>query len=231
MKVSASIIYAAADALLLSELAASGFTRVEAGSYRRQLDCGIDRIVVDADVSKQRFSILISHYPAAMNCIEQLVDCEAADRGFPVGPFLSAVGVRRRECFWPSKSEQVLRVSVLRVLDALQKVGIPWLEKLRDPSFFADEVDPVGALYAAFANERAGRLDAARSLYLEMRRRLAPAFHGKTPTGKVLQELGRQYVFVEEKLGADREIVRRVREFFPDMAATAVLGGGSGSAH
>lgn len=204
---SASKFYSEVEAAIGSSLEPNGFARTAPGEYRREGAEGEDVVAVDPDLRRGRFSLALCFYPAWTAVIDML-STPSAQRGFPCGPYLSPVGVGRREYFWPCKPGATLERSVASVKSALLQRGLPWLTDLRDPRNYAASVDPVAALYAAIAFEKAGDDSAARSFYQEVHRRMLGVLDRGGADEEFLRSAGRKYLFVARKLGIEDEVVR-----------------------
>jgi len=126
------------------------------------------------------------------------------DQGFPCGPYLSPAGVLRREKYWSCKNVSALEKSLSHVKKCLIDIGLPWLESLRDPVIFANNVDPAAVLIAGLANEVAGNEDIAADYYREMYSRLTRIMASSSER-QFLNEFARPFVFVTTKLGLDQE--------------------------
>jgi hypothetical protein len=211
MKLSIDDLYTAADRELAKVLLQEGFQSPQPGEYLRLDANGQDRILVDPDERKRGFSILLSYYPDDLRMIEELSDSNEP-RGFPCGPYLSPAGVGRREYLWSYGSREHLRASLDSARAALAERALPWLQLLRDPSRFAEEVDPVAALYGAYAYERAGDSANARRLYEEMYRRLVGGLGVGVSETEFLRRAGKKYIFVAKKLSVDEVRVKRFEQ-------------------
>jgi hypothetical protein len=191
-------IYTGFDSAVGEWLTELGFQAVRGGDYVRIDASGYDRIMLDPVLSKGRVAVMMSHYPRDLKVIDDLYAVEA--RGFPCGPYLNGVGgVQRREYWWRCRTMIDIPAMATAIKTALEKSGLQWLADLHDPIRFAQEVDPIGALYAAAAYERAGQYEKAEASYREMYRRL----HGNTerlPLGDFISSSGKLYLYVTKKL-------------------------------
>lgn len=91
---------------------------------------------------------------------------------------------------------------------ALQSVGLPWLDRLREPAFYLTQVTPYAEIVRALTAERAGELDVARTAFEEMYRRYKLIFEQVGP--RVPKHVARGLVLVAEKLGRDPELQREL---------------------
>lgn len=201
-------LYRRSDEVLGPYLAAKGFGGAQPGEYLRRLGQGTDRILVSRGPARKaaaHFAVFVSYYPDYMGIIDELVPLNGEDRGFPCGPYLTPVGVMRREKYWSYKNSDVLSQSLDHVLECLDQVGLPWLESLQNPNVFADCVDPNAALYAGVANEVAGKIERAAALYREMYGRLQEMIRIAPSDHYFVRRFGREFVFVAKKLGVDGE--------------------------
>jgi len=201
MKLRAKEILATCDENLGSLLRANGFANGQPGEYLRADTGGEDFVLVAPDVPKERFAIALSYYPNDCSAIQKLVGMPLQPRGFPCGPYLNGVGVGRRPHWWSCKSADRLRIASQSAASVLKAHGLPWLQRLMDPDVFATEVDPVDALYAGYAHERAGKFSLAREFYQEMLRRLIEGMNLGVSDAEYLKVAGREFIFVAKKLG------------------------------
>ncbi len=198
-----------ADQKLGPALSAEGFSVGQNGEFVRESSEGLDRVLLDTDSRKAKFYVGLSFYPAEMEVLTDFLGGE--DRGFPCGPYLTPAGVRRGKYRW-SYQPQHLESSMKKVEELLQSVGLPWLRQLRNPEFFAAEVDPEALFDAGLAHERAGHHAKAGEIYLRLfdRFREMLSYAGDD---LVMRESGKRFIFVAEKLGVEPERVRRFREY------------------
>lgn len=215
-------LYRRCDEALGCLLAGEGFHTAKPAEYLRFAKGGEDRILVSrasASRSHTHFAIWMSHYPDYMNVLENMFRHLGEDRGFPCGPYLTPVGVQRREKYWPCKNVDVLKKSLDHVISCLIEVGLPWLDSLRDPIVFAENVDPAAVLSAGLANEVAGNHEIAAACYREMYSRLVRVMPTSTER-QFLSEFARPYVFVATKLNIDkerREDYQRKLDYYPGI--------------
>lgn len=220
-------LYRRADEVLGPYLAAKGFRGAEPGEYLRRTEKGSDRILVSRDPgnkAKAHFLVGMSYYPDYLGIVEELVPLEGEDRGFLCGPYLTPAGVVRREKYWSCKDGDVLEKNLGHVLQCLDQVGLPWLESLRDPRVFADNIDPVAALPAGFANEAAGNIEKAIASYEEMLRRMRLVLESNVDEAYMVKRIGRSFVFVAKKLGVEKERCewfQRKLNYYPDIKPLA----------
>jgi hypothetical protein len=220
-------LYQRSDEVLGPYLASKGFRAGEPGEYLRRTEFGNDRILVSrgaGNKAKTHFLVAMSYYPDYLSIVEELVPLEAEDRGFPCGPYLSPAGVMRREKYWSCKDRDVMEKNLGHVLQCLDQVGLPWLKSLRDPRLFADNVDPVAALDAGYANEVAGNIEKAIASYEEMLRRMRLVLESKVDEAYLLKRVGRSFVFVAKKLGIEGERCewfQRKLNYYPDIKPLA----------
>jgi len=216
-------LYEKADQVLLPALLPIGFARKQPGEYVRNVPGGFDRIMVSHGPGAKRnthFCVLVSpYYDQQEQLLGELLPLQEEDRGFPCGPYLNPVAVSSRAKYWGYRTEDAMASSLEHVLVCLRNAGIPWLEKLRDPKVFADNVDSTAAISAAIAHEMAGNAELARDAYREMYRRylLCISEFGEEST---LKENGRAFVFVCAKLGVDEERRRAFEDrlsYHPDI--------------
>jgi hypothetical protein len=116
-----------------------------------------------------------------------------------------------------------LLAASVKMKEALQNHGLHWLQELRDPKRFASEVDPIAALYAGFAHERAGEIAAARERYEEMQRRLLAGMKLGISESEFIRTAGRQYIFVAKKLRTDSDRVQRFEQALGEVLEVVPL--------
>lgn len=217
-------LYRRCDELLGPYLANRGFCGAKPGEFLRETEMGSDRILVSRAAgsrAKTHFAVFMSYYPNHMKIIEDLIpNDEDEDRGFPCGPYLTPAGVMRREKYWSYRNAEVLDNNLDHILQCLDKVGLPWLESLRDPVVFAEEIDPVAALPAGYANEIAGNVEKAAESYREMLRRMLLVLESNVNQPYLLKSIGRTFVFVSKKLSVEQERCewfQRKLDYYPDV--------------
>jgi hypothetical protein len=211
-------LYRECDSFIEAALAPRGFRCIHQGEYLRSELEGEDRILVDPDEREMRFAVLLSYYPRYMGVIEDLTHLGGEDRGFPCGPYLSPFRIGRREHSWSFKNPETLKKSLVEVVASFERFGMDWLASLRDPRTFAQAVDPVAALYAAYANEVAGQTEVARQLYRETHRRLIAGMSLGLSEVEFLSTAGKEYVFTALKLDLDHERceeIQRKLNYYP----------------
>ncbi|GIW78370.1 MAG: hypothetical protein KatS3mg105_0177 [Gemmatales bacterium] len=217
-------IYKRADEILGPFLQEHGFEIRQSGEYLRRVEGGEDRIAVGIGPPSKaatHFAVFMSYYPDYLNILATLHPKAAKneEKGFPCGPYLTPVGATRNPKYWSHRTPEALDRSLAHVLECLKNAGLPWLETLRDPVVFAENIDPVAALGAAIAHEVAGNLEKAREFYEEMWRRLT-IVRGMATEKKFLEESGRQFIFVATKLGKEPEKCAEYKEklgFYPQI--------------
>lgn len=217
-------LYNEADKFLGPYLVEHGFRISQPGEYIRTTVSGSDRILVSrgpGNKAKTHFAVWMSYYPTYLLQIDEIAPLgEEEERGFPCGPYLSPVGVLRRQKFWSYKNASVLTASLNHVLQCLRQVGLVWLESLRAPQKFADEVDPLAVLPAGLANEIAGNTEKARVFYNEVLRRLHLIIQNTKDETEFLRTFGKKFVFVTMKLGVENEKceqVQRKLNYYPSI--------------
>jgi hypothetical protein len=199
-------LYEHCDHALIPLLGQAGFTVHQPGDYLRADAGGEDRILVSRAPGRRGgtdFAVFMSYYPAYMQVVFEMFRHLEEDRGFPCGPYLNPSGVTRHEKYWSYKDDRLAK-SLDHVRKCLTDVGLPWLQSLRDPAVYADNVDSVAGLDAALAHEVAGNVKKARALYEDMFSRLQEISHTAEET-QFDQEFARPYVFIAKKLGIERE--------------------------
>jgi len=189
-------------------LTAKGFTRHEAGDYSRVGEDGLDRLLVDERAGKGRFVVFMSYYPKDLEFVYKLSDAKEP-RGFPVGPYLGFNGVFNREYVWAGKSLELVKNAPPQIVLAIETYGLPWLDSLRDPVYFSQQVDKSAVLYAAVAFERAGFIEEAKQYYAVMYARLRAGLAGGVSEQQFIKIAGKRFAFVARKLGRDQELVGR----------------------
>jgi len=153
----------------------------------------------------------MSYYPDYLNPVKELIDFRGEAEGFPCGPYLNPVTVSRRPKYWSYATEEILDRSLQHVLQCLERVGLPWLESLRDTRTFATNVDPMALLDAAIAYEEAGDTQKARAFYEELMRRHLVAI---TAFGEkmALDRYHNAFIYTAMKLGVERERRERLQQ-------------------
>jgi len=205
-------LYSSIDKTLGAVLREKAFVLVGEGDYRREdREGGFDRICFDADGRKRRFWALLSHYPESFSVMKDLLP-EGHELGFPCGPYLTPAGVFPRGGGWSFKDDEVFEQAMKQIDRALEKVGFPWLERLRDPEFLAESVDRKALLASGLALEACGDFTRAREYYGELMSRFLAIIRENKTDKYVLQDMGKQFVFVAEKLGVEAERVSRFRQ-------------------
>jgi len=220
--VSAEECYVQCDAVLGVFLAGEGFAGSD-GEYRREQPDGTDRVLVDADDRKKKFSVLLAYYPHALAILDDFIEGE--DRGFPCGPFLTPVAVTRRKHSWSYQPKKKFDQSLREVQLALETVGLPWLARLRDPNAYVAEIDPDALFDQGLANEWVGDQARARTAYLQLFERFQEMLSFASEE-LVMKEVGKQFIFVAAKLGREEERVRRFREHHKYWRPVPPLGEG-----
>jgi hypothetical protein len=201
-------LYRRCDERLLPLLEPVGFTKKQPGEYVRESEEGWDRILVSHGPSAKKrthFCVGVEFRPSVMKTLDELIDLGGEDEGFLVGPYLNPVSVTQRPKYWGYRTEEALEKSLRHVVECLQNAGLPWLESLRDPQTYAENVDPVAALGAALAWEAAGNLQKAREAYQEMFRRYRGVIEQRGERLLLESSHAKAYVFVTAKLGVDEE--------------------------
>jgi hypothetical protein len=209
MPLASRALYELADALVGAPLREHGFVRADGGDYQRTTTEGMDRILLDPNARKGKFTVFASHYPADLEFITDFLHGE--DRGFPVGPYVTQRGVFRHPYTWPYKTKEQTEGSLRKLLTAIEEYVLPWLQSLRDPVVYAKAVDVDAPLFVAVAWERAGDIARAREAY-EQRWETFAGMLASFDERFVIKEAGEQVVFVAEKLGRQRERMARFRE-------------------
>jgi hypothetical protein len=201
-------LYQLSDAVVGGFLRRYGFERVQEGEYRREAAEGLDRLLIDTDDRKKKFSVFVSYYPSDMEFLNDFLRGE--DRGFPVGPYLTQRGVSRRPYVWSYKTHGQAESSLRAAVRAFEEFALPWLSQLRNPSVYAASVDPDALLDVGAAYERAGDLVRARSAYQALYERFQTML---VQFGEplVMKEAGEQFIYIAEKLGRDKERAARFR--------------------
>jgi hypothetical protein len=220
-------LYKRSDEVLGSYLGSKGFRTAQPGEYVRRQSEGDDRILVSrgpSNKAKTHFAVFMSYYPDYMKIIDEVIPLAGEDRGFPCGPYLTPAGVMRREKYWSYKDSETLKKSLDHALQCLDQVGLSWLESLRNPQVFADNVDPVAALYAGLASEAAGNAQKAVGLYQEMHRRLREMIKIAPNLDYFIKRFGREFIFIVKKLGVENEKCdefQRKLNYYPDIKQLA----------
>ena len=174
---------------------------------------GEARLALDPSRQCDRFAVLLGWLPADMSALIGALfkdDRRPEGTGFLCGPYLTPGGVFRRPKHWRCRTRADLLASLDDVHRQLLAIGEPWLASLREPLVLAQQADPVAALVAGYAWERAGCPDRARPLYEEMWQRLEGAF-ALGPRSLVPASAKRQYLFLADRLGRNTPLAERLR--------------------
>jgi hypothetical protein len=206
MTLSKKNLYTYCDAELGKVLSSHGFGIEEPGMYMRKVDDGIDRVAI-APSKGQKFSVMLSYFPEYMAAIEGL-DREEESQGFPVGPYVSPHAVSSRERSWSFKDRAAMERSVREVAAAIEAVGLPWLDKLRDPSFYLSQVTRHAEIVRGFSAERAGEADIAKAAFEEMYRRYKLNF--EELGNRLPPHMVRGLILTAEKLDRDPELRKQL---------------------
>lgn len=203
-------------------LLAAGWKALARSSWTKQDSSGSSRLAIDPRRQFSQFRVLLCWDPKDMSALvgdlfrEEL---PVESRGFLCGPYLSPARVSRSPHHWPSRTKLDLLQSIPEVWEAFKQVGEPWLEGLRDPLTFAQQADPVAALVAGFAWERAGQMERAHSSYGEMLRRIESALAIKS-RAPLPASMKRQYLFLCERLGRVDPLVGQFRSELESTGGT-----------
>lgn len=218
-----SELYALCDSVIGPCLRYNGFTITQPADYARRTEAGADRITVSRGPGRRartHFAVFMSFEPDYLKIVEELIPLNGEDRGFSCGPYLNPIGVSPRPKYWPFRNREVASKSVDHAYECIRRVGLPWLETLRDPIIFAERIDPVAALPAGVANEVAGNKERARAFYQEMLRRYKLVMEQETPRSPALPLIGRPFVFVTAKLAVEQEKRKEYQErlgYYPEV--------------
>ena len=120
----------------------------------------------------------------------------------------SSVSRQRNE--WPCKTKQQLLIAPEQVARAVKEVGEPWLIALLGPKILAEQADPVAALVAGFAWERAGEAEKAKERYRNMLGRL-DEINRRYPQLKATESHMKQYLFLAARLGFENDYSAKYR--------------------
>ncbi len=206
--------YSISDESLSPGLEQSGWSRTDTCTYANQSPNGLKKLSLDPRRNFERFSVLISFEPTDISAFIRDVISEAtydrAKSGFLCGPYLNQVSVGRRRSEWPCKTKQQLLASLERVAKAVKEVGEPWLTSLMDAKTLAEQADPVAALVAGFAWERAGDMEKAAERYREMKRRFDEV-QKRYPRLKPSEGQMKQYLFLASRLSFENEHTAKYR--------------------
>lgn len=198
-------LYQTTDEIIGDFLDSYDFRIINEGEYIREENVGYDRILIDSISGRKKiFSVMMCFYPQYFYPIYELVENSGEDQGFPCGPYLSPVGVTQREKYWSYKNKDQLNKSMIHVIECIKKVGLPWLQSLREPNEFVSEVDQNALLHAAFANEYVKNYKEAKNFYSEILNRykaIIDKYGPKTMTKFMKME----FVFVSSKLGEEKQ--------------------------
>lgn len=217
-----SQLYQQSDQTLGVLLVAKGFRIAKPGEYLRRVAGGEDRVLVSKgppSKAQTHFAVYMSYYPDYLAILNDLIDLQGEDRGFPCGPYLTPVGATRRPKYWSFQNPEVLAKSLKHVVQCMEEAGLPWLESLRDPRVFSANVDPVAAFDTAVANEAAGNFEQARAAYENtMRRLLVPTERYGEAVG--LKGREKAFIYVAKKLNVEaerRERLQRQLNYYPEV--------------
>jgi len=203
-------------------LLAAGWKALERSSWIQEDSSGSSRLALDPRRQFSQFRVLLCWDPKDMTAlISDLFreELPVESRGFLCGPYLNPARVSRSPHHWPCRRKVELLQSLPEVWEAFKQVGGPWLQGLRDPLTFAQQADPVAALSAGFAWERAGDMERALSSYGEMLRRIESALAIKS-RAPVPASMKRQYLFLCQRLGRMDPLVDRFRLELENMGGT-----------
>jgi len=215
------------DRIVAPILQPRGIDRLHPGEHWTREDGmnpGRDRVKINA--SSNHFSVALGYLAPCMKWIPALIP-EGEEMGFVQStPYLGPVRMLRRPKEWSCRNKGELRKSLDLVASALQDVGLPWLDSLRDPQVYADGIISTAVVPSAFANEAAGRMDEARAAFEEARSLLkisqAEMSSSDTDREYFRTRLGRNFILVALKLDVDheeRQALQEELEFYPDVSA------------
>jgi len=168
--------------------------------FSRLVDRGEDVIAFDYGGREKNIAVLMSYYPEYLKVVEGLSAEKGKSRGFPVGPYLGSKYVTNKPKYWGFDSNEKIEKSTGLILLALESVGLPWLLRLRDKTYYADCVDEMALIYLGVANEFAGNLEIAEKAYKEIYERHVKLLNEYGLKDRVIKKIGKKYVFVCEKL-------------------------------
>ena len=216
-------LYKRCDERLLPILEPLGFVRQQPADYIREDEKGWDRIQIDYGPRGKKnthFAVMVGYKHRAQKLIlDELFNLSPEEEGFSVGPYLNPVSVTSRPKYWGYRTVEALGKSLNHVLECLLNTGLPWLETLRDPKVFAENVDPMALIPAGIAYEAAGSLEKARRTYQQKHDvycRMLEEFGDKM----VMKKSGKAFIFVTGKLGVEAERRNRFEEeldFHPEI--------------
>ena len=210
----ATSFYGACESALMPALQPFEWRLCGRGVYQKNETDGVSRLAVDPLKGFARFRVLLTFDPADVTQLADSITCDQPpdyERGFLCGPYLTPAGVYRRHGGYACRTRADLQRSLATVVRAIQSVGVQWLQRLRDPQFFAEQADPVAALMCGYAWERAGNNRRARELYQEMWRRLDGALShlSEKQLDRVEDATKRQYLFIAQRLRIRSDVAIR----------------------
>jgi hypothetical protein len=210
----AADFYRVSESVLAPALLATGWEPSGRGIYRKADAVGVSRFALDPLKRFEHFRVLVTFDPTDIQeVLASLRDPNDGDAatGFLCGPYLTPGGVNSHHRGYACRTTANLEASLAVVVHALETVGVPWLQQLRDPQFLAEQADPTAALVCGYAWERAGNMERATERYREMLRRLDLALGGLTlrQLDRVDGCIKRQYEFIARRLGYDTDLATR----------------------
>lgn len=216
----AADFYRISEEALSPALQSLDWRLVGRGWYQKDETDGESRVALDPLRGHARFRVLLTFDPTD---VQQLADSlfdrpPDHERGFLCGPYLTPGGVFRRHGGYACRTRANLERSLATVISALQAVGLPWLQRLRNPQYFAEQADPIAALMCGYAWERAGNEQRAQERYREMWRRLDSALSplSTKQLDRLEASTKRQYLFIAGRLGITDDLVARLAEQMGD---------------
>lgn len=204
-------------------LTENGFASDGQGFYVRELDDGRDQIALSIG-REAKCEVLISYLPKDLLALDELLapleELEQKHRGFPVGPYLTAVGAFPNPRVWSFRTKEQALKSSEKIRKALETGGFPWLRSMRDPLKYFESAARHPMSYG-FIAERAGKLDVARATYerwLAFYRERFERWGGRLE--QLEPYMGRSHVYCAMKLDAVDDGCReymKLLDFYPDV--------------
>ena len=196
--------------ILDDSLAQHGFSWRGDGVYVRAAPDGRDQIGLDFRPSREKFCVMVTHYPSSFWVIEELhPELGGQINGFLCKPYLNPKGTSWNPSWLKARDKESATSSLQQVLSWIEQAGLAWLVALRNPQIYAESSDPVAAIGSGFAHEIAGNLEIARQRYSEMNRRFEMI--EKDYGLRKDQACWRDFLFVRGKLGIEDSLTVDIR--------------------
>jgi hypothetical protein len=224
-----SVLRAACDATVTPLLLENGFERNSDGEFIRFVSDGEDGIFIWVDRTRTSASIEVSYSPDYMKFIYEMYGIPERESGGRLVPCFLTPGtpgtVASNHRPWKFDNEEKVFRAFEQIRKALEQIGLPWLEKMHSPEFYASKTDQVAAFSSAVAFDAAGDYVKARELYKLKRQAHEQCLTIGNPkrAERFFTEQsrnGKEFVFVAHKLGlvdSFCEKLMEIHDYRPDF--------------